>query len=89
MGSGRRARSVSLVYDLLAHLGSNVFMSFCIIIRICLNEGGNHEIKDSQICRSISVHYLKTISNWKISSALGIKYTKECLPSCLEIGGNT
>ena len=33
MGSGRRARSVSLVYDLLAHLGSNVFMSFCIIIR--------------------------------------------------------
>ena len=36
MGSGRRARSVSLVYDLLAHLGSNVFMSFCIIIRSAL-----------------------------------------------------
>ena len=26
MGAGRRARSVSLVYDLLAHLGSNVFI---------------------------------------------------------------
>ena len=26
MGSGRRARAVSLVYDLLAHLGSIVFI---------------------------------------------------------------